>query len=408
MGLLIHPELTLDCGFSSRAWVPRSIREFLDEVSAIDSVSAKVVKLEDYANRLQEEMNKISVFKTELSLSKLLISDAIATVKEELRGCKKSVAEPVLEEFIPLKKIVSDDEKDDKIGDAKDKEEINTKDKMNWMSSVQLWNSGNLNLPVTDKPNPYKPPTQSFSNTSKKRKEEPRNELGDLLLRGKNRSFAPLTGCSNFPVMMFGKERKDEHPGLPALSLGTPEIKNSNEVINSSAVFSPKPSPIKSVASSPSVGQSSVKSVSQQQTSRKQRRCWSPELHRRFVNALQHLGGAQAATPKQIRELMQVDGLTNDEVKSHLQKYRLHTRKVSPGGANGATAEPVLLGSLWLPQGQAGESSKMSNSQSGSPEDHLPDPEPGSPTSGGVSGVEDEDDGKSLSPNNHLSVRDGV
>lgn len=26
-----------------------------------------------------------------------------------------------------------------------------------------------------------------------------------------------------------------------------------------------------------------------------------------------------AATPKQIRELMKVDGLTNDEVKSHLQ-----------------------------------------------------------------------------------------
>jgi len=25
------------------------------------------------------------------------------------------------------------------------------------------------------------------------------------------------------------------------------------------------------------------------------------------------------ATPKQIREVMQVDGLTNDEVKSHLQ-----------------------------------------------------------------------------------------
>jgi SHAQKYF class myb-like DNA-binding protein len=30
-----------------------------------------------------------------------------------------------------------------------------------------------------------------------------------------------------------------------------------------------------------------------QQTSRKQRRCWSPELHRRFVNALQKLGGTQ-------------------------------------------------------------------------------------------------------------------
>ena len=31
------------------------------------------------------------------------------------------------------------------------------------------------------------------------------------------------------------------------------------------------------------------------------------------------LGHFAVATPKQIRELMQVDGLTNDEVKSHLQ-----------------------------------------------------------------------------------------
>ena len=31
----------------------------------------------------------------------------------------------------------------------------------------------------------------------------------------------------------------------------------------------------------------------QQQNSRKQRRCWSPELHRRFVEALQQLGGSQ-------------------------------------------------------------------------------------------------------------------
>lgn len=38
------------------------------------------------------------------------------------------------------------------------------------------------------------------------------------------------------------------------------------------------------------------------------------------------------ATPKQIRELMKVDGLTNDEVKSHLQvnltKYQTLERYV--------------------------------------------------------------------------------
>ena len=29
------------------------------------------------------------------------------------------------------------------------------------------------------------------------------------------------------------------------------------------------------------------------QTARKRRRCWSPELHRRFVDALEKLGGSQ-------------------------------------------------------------------------------------------------------------------
>ncbi|KAI3794436.1 hypothetical protein L1987_37068 [Smallanthus sonchifolius] len=49
---------------------------------------------------------------------------------------------------------------------------------------------------------------------------------------------------------------------------------------------------------------------------RKERIYWSTELHWQFFNALHQLGGSQAATPKQIRELMQVDGLTNDKVKN--------------------------------------------------------------------------------------------
>ena len=38
------------------------------------------------------------------------------------------------------------------------------------------------------------------------------------------------------------------------------------------------------------------------------------ELMSSFIHAV-----SAVATPKQIRELMKVDGLTNDEVKSHLQ-----------------------------------------------------------------------------------------
>ena len=86
----------------------------------------------------------------------------------------------------------------------------------------------------------------------------------------------------------------------------------------------------------------------QQQSARKQRRCWSPELHRRFVNALQQLGGSQAATPKQIRELMQVDGLTNDEVKSHLQvsswcSNSLHYYLVPEGHVTFREKKPMLF-----------------------------------------------------------------
>ncbi|CAA2990243.1 transcription factor HHO5-like [Olea europaea subsp. europaea] len=83
----------------------------------------------------------------------------------------------------------------------------------------------------------------------------------------------------------------------------------------------------------------------QHQLQKKQRRCWSPELHKRFVSALHQLGGAQVATPKQIRELMNVDGLTNDEVKSHLQKYRLHIRKIP-------TSSTDLSSCSWLTQDQ--------------------------------------------------------
>ncbi|KAF3557824.1 hypothetical protein F2Q69_00011773 [Brassica cretica] len=49
------------------------------------------------------------------------------------------------------------------------------------------------------------------------------------------------------------------------------------------------------------------------------RRKWSEELHWRITDALQKIGGSQVATPKQIRDIMKVHGLTNDEVKSQLQ-----------------------------------------------------------------------------------------
>ncbi|CAD5185877.1 unnamed protein product [Musa acuminata subsp. malaccensis] len=97
------------------------------------------------------------------------------------------------------------------------------------------------------------------------------------------------------------------------------------------------------------------KKEEQLQPHRKARRSWSPELHRCFLHALHQLGGSDVATPKQIRELMKVDGLTIDEVKSHLQKYRLHGRRRSPAvqcSSNGSLAvspQVVLVGGIVVP-----------------------------------------------------------
>ena len=54
---------------------------------------------------------------------------------------------------------------------------------------------------------------------------------------------------------------------------------------------------------------------------------WSQELHNRFLNALSHLG-LKLAVPKSILGLMEVDGMTRENIASHLQKYRLFLKKM--------------------------------------------------------------------------------
>lgn len=54
---------------------------------------------------------------------------------------------------------------------------------------------------------------------------------------------------------------------------------------------------------------------------------WSQELHNRFLNALSHLG-LEKAVPKSILGLMEVDGMTRENIASHLQKYRIYLKKL--------------------------------------------------------------------------------
>ncbi|XP_073140302.1 transcription factor PCL1-like [Henckelia pumila] len=66
---------------------------------------------------------------------------------------------------------------------------------------------------------------------------------------------------------------------------------------------------------------------------KKSRLVWTPQLHKRFVEVVTHLG-LKNAMPKTIMQLMNVEGLTRENVASHLQKYRLYIKRMQGGWSN--------------------------------------------------------------------------
>ncbi|XP_068657418.1 myb family transcription factor EFM-like isoform X2 [Aristolochia californica] len=378
-------ELSLD--FKS-SFTPKTIAGLLQEVSGIGDRCERSSKLEDYVKCLEEERRKIDAFKRELPLCMFLLSDAIEALKMEAKQCRSANARPVLEEFMPIRSKFEED------GGVKT--EKDSRDKMNWMSSAQLWSDnyneiGNNNNGV----NNYKK-----NKIAEKTEESNRSVIGNPFSESKYKSsggaFMPFKEFSGFPA----RPRKEERDvsAVPDLSLLSPGVKSVSTESGGSGASSKSGN-----KANPSVSSNFQSNIQPLQQPRKARRCWSPELHRRFVNSLQQLGGAQA-TPKQIRELMKVEGLTNDEVKSHLQKYRLHTRRVPTSASNSSNQSVVLLGGIWVPPDHY-QSSKPSTSQSGSPQGplQLAGNSRGISNTGGDSCEDEEEKSESYSWKGHLT-----
>lgn len=79
-------------------------------------------------------------------------------------------------------------------------------------------------------------------------------------------------------------------------------------------------------------------------TSKRPRVVWSVELHQQFVAAVNQLG-IDKAVPKRILELMNVPGLTRENVASHLQKFRLYLKRLSGVAQQQSGISNVYFGS---------------------------------------------------------------
>ncbi|KAL0696395.1 hypothetical protein Bca4012_063575 [Brassica carinata] len=106
----------------------------------------------------------------------------------------------------------------------------------------------------------------------------------------------------------------------------TPRLDEIYQVSGSSPGHNCVPAAMPVISQQPSPGSAAV--------IQKPRMRWSPELHDCFLEAVKKLDGPEKATPKAVMKMMNVEGLTIYQVKSHLQS---HTVNGSSQNADGST-----------------------------------------------------------------------
>lgn len=173
---------------------------------------------------------------------------------------------PVLEEFIPLKNNNASVELGDEKLVANNTSTI-VDNKANWMTSAQLWSP----------PSDHQETKQQVQiSTTCNKENDHHNNIGF--------SIASKLALDN---------NNSSCPSPTTLALASSNKQNNNETL---LQVEDNNKNLEIQQDSQGIGggtNSTSTSTQQQQPHRKARRCWSPDLHRRFVNALQMLGGSQ-------------------------------------------------------------------------------------------------------------------
>jgi hypothetical protein len=188
--------------------------------------------------------------------------------RQQLEACRSSQGiKPVLEEFIPIKQIGI--EENEKVSNNPQSE------KSNWMVSAQLWN------PSSQEAKPQIQVKENDNNSFETSHKLPH----DAKQRNAGGAFLPFSKEKN--------QTNDSNPrDLAELALA-PVEKESEEKKPTDQMDCNGGVSLRKENGDQQGKKVGDGSVSAPQAHRKARRCWSPDLHRRFVNALQILGGAQ-------------------------------------------------------------------------------------------------------------------
>ncbi|MED6130414.1 hypothetical protein PIB30_000919 [Stylosanthes scabra] len=144
--------------------------------------------------------------------------------------------------------------------------------------------------------------------------------------------------CANFSSIKFHHHHQQKFFTDAMTTSPFPNKGNQDHIVSFTSYQDRSPTPC-SGGSSVS-GNSSSSGVT---VSSKTRIRWTQDLHEKFVECVNRLGGADKATPKNVLKMMDSDGLTIFHVKSHLQKYRIAKYMPQPTHQNGKSEKRIRI-----------------------------------------------------------------
>ncbi|XP_074382087.1 transcription factor HHO5-like [Apium graveolens] len=299
-----------------------NISDLMAHISMFENNSEKIEKLNIYAKELNAEMMKLQELGCDSPLCNLVLTEAIQKLQKEILWYTNMRANAVTHELMSLKS-----------GDSKETrrpEKSSDADKKNWMSSFKL---GSINVESDTTKKNYVSRDRSLEPIREDTAmlKDPNNGICTNFKKRKN-AFEPYQKPSNVVIDENFNINKGQHSSVGGFGFNSCNMNFSNNHVTNLTY------------------QHSL------ETSKKPRLSWTLDLHREFLRVVEELGGPAAATPKQIKKGMGIDSLTKNEIKSHLQKYRLMFQKKNLA-SNHALVAPSTSKSSSIGQGSQADKS---------------------------------------------------